>query len=38
MENEITLEEIILFVNKSQNDFIIHVEFGTEAERDAKEE
>lgn len=38
MEREVTMEEIVQLVNESQGDFIIHVEFGEEAELDAKKE
>lgn len=35
---ELTLEEIVRLVKDSQGDFLIHVEFGEEAEEDAKKE
>jgi hypothetical protein len=38
MEREVTMEEIVQLVNESQGDFIIHVEFGEEADMDAKKE
>lgn len=38
MEKEVTMEEIVQLVNESQDDFIIHVEFGEEADMDAQKE
>ena len=38
MEKEATMEEIVRIMKESQRDFIIHVEFGEEADRYAKEE
>jgi len=35
---ELTLEEIVRLVKDIQGDFLIHVEFGEEAEEDAKKE
>jgi hypothetical protein len=38
MEREVTIEELIALMNKSQNEFIIHVNIGMEEVEDAKEE
>jgi len=38
MEKEMTLEEVMIFMNKSQNEFMVHVDFGMEEGADAKEE
>lgn len=38
MEKEMTLEEVMVFMSKSQNEFIIHVDFGMEEGADAEEE
>jgi hypothetical protein len=38
MEREMTLEEVMEYMNKSQNECIIHVDFGLEEGADAKEE
>ncbi len=37
MEQELTMEEIVRLMNEIQGDFMIHVEFGGEAEMDAEE-
>ena len=38
MEKEVTMEEFIRLVNESKGDFMIHVEFGEEADMDAQKE
>ncbi|SCP98639.1 hypothetical protein [Anaerobium acetethylicum] len=38
MEQEATMEKIIQLIKESKGDFIVHVEFGEEADRYAKEE
>ena len=38
MEQELTMEELIALINGKKGDFIIHIEFGEEAVKDAKEE
>jgi hypothetical protein len=37
MEREVTMEELIQIVNDSQDDFMIHVEFGEEDSNAQKE-
>ncbi|MCQ4756923.1 MAG: hypothetical protein PHD56_06630 [Anaerostipes sp.] len=36
MEQEITMQELIALMNDQKGDFIIHVEFGEEADADGK--
>ena len=38
MEREVTMEEIVQLMKVSQDDFIIHVEFGEAVDLDAKKE
>ncbi|MEE1306298.1 MAG: hypothetical protein U0K68_14310 [Agathobacter sp.] len=38
MEQELTMEEFIALINSQKDDFIICIEFGEEANRNAKEE
>ena len=38
MEQELTMDELIALINAQTGDFIIRIEFGGEADSDAKEE
>ncbi len=38
MKKEMTMEEVVELMKRSQNEFIIHVDFGVEEGTDAKEE
>ena len=38
MEKQVTREELIRLVNESDNDIVIHVEFGEGESQDAKKE
>lgn len=38
MEQDMTMKELIALINNQDGDFIIHVEFGEEADADGKTE